>query len=274
MQSRIIATLVLCAAIAGGTILYLNHQKTPQAAPEPVAETPPPPANPQPAQEPALQPKQNQEEPPSVIVKRSEPVLATGSAPVSSEVKPDDAATALGKAVDALLVPQMKMGDKHALFMEVKSAGQLEQVINELKLRSVNNPNDPAILTTLGEAYLSKFPLTDYNETAITGLQVDQSLTAALKIDPANWEAQYFKAYSMSYWPPEMNKGPEVIQRLTSLIDQQEAGPAQPQFAQTYAILGDQYLKSGKPDYAMQTWKLGAQKFPSDPGLLKRIGNR
>ena len=70
-----------------------------------------------------------------------------------------------------------------------------------------------------------------------------------------------------------MNKGPEVIQRLSSLIDQQETMPPQPQFAQIYVLLGEQYQKAGQPDNAIQTWRRGAAKFPGDPALQKKINN-
>ena len=102
-------------------------------------------------------------------------------------------------------------------------------------------------------------------------LQADQSFNRALGLDPANWEAQFFKAAALSRWPPEMNKSPEVIQQFSNLIDQQEAMPPQPQFAQTYVLLGDQYKKTGQPDYAVQTWRLGLAKFPGDSTLQRRI---
>ena len=108
----------------------------------------------------------------------------------------------------------------------------------------------------------------------ILGMQADQNFDAALKLDPANWEAQFFKAAAMSHWPLELNKGEEVIQRLSHLIDQQEAMSPRPQFAQTYVLLGDQYQKMGKPDYAAATWQLGAAKFPGDSTLQQKISGQ
>ena len=108
---------------------------------------------------------------------------------------------------------------------------------------------------------------------SILALQADQSFNTALGIEPTNWEAKFFKAAALSRWPPEMNKGPEVIQQLSNLIDQQEAIPPQPQFAQTYVLLGDQYKKTGQPDYAVQTWRLGLAKFPGDSTLQGRIAH-
>jgi hypothetical protein len=94
-----------------------------------------------------------------------------------------------------------------------------------------------------------------------------------LKIDPSNWEAQFVKASALAGWPAGLNIGPEVIQQLSSLIDQQETMTPQTQFAQTYVLLGDQYQRAGQLDYAQATLQLGLAKFPSDPTFQKRINN-
>jgi tetratricopeptide (TPR) repeat protein len=106
------------------------------------------------------------------------------------------------------------------------------------------------------------------------GMQADQNFDAALELDPANWEAQFFKAAAMSYWPLELNKGEEVVQRFARLIDQQEALLPEPQFAQTYVLLGDQYQKMGQPDYAVATWQIGAQRYPGDTTLQQKLRAR
>jgi DNA-directed RNA polymerase specialized sigma24 family protein len=69
----------------------------------------------------------------------------------------------------------------------------------------------------------------------------------------------------------KLNKGEEVIQRLSKLIDHQDAQLPQPQFAQSYLVLGDQYLKMGQPDHAAATWQIGARKFPGFPELQRTI---
>jgi hypothetical protein len=75
----------------------------------------------------------------------------------------------------------------------------------------------------------------------------------------------------MSYWPAEINKRPEVIQRFTQLIQDQEAQTPQPQFAQSYYWLGETYQKSGQADYADQVWRRGATLFPNDPMLQQKL---
>lgn len=102
-------------------------------------------------------------------------------------------------------------------------------------------------------------------------MKADQTFDAALALDPANWEAGFFKTVSLSYWPKEMNRGPEVIQRFTHLIEQQETAPPQPHFAQSYVWLGEQYRKAGRDDYATQVWQRGAALFPGDPALQKKL---
>ena len=104
-------------------------------------------------------------------------------------------------------------------------------------------------------------------------MQADQSFNTALGLDPTDWDAQFFKAASLAHWPAGLNKGPEVIQQLSSLIDQQETMPPQPQFAQTYVLLGEQYQKAGQPDQAIKIWRRGAATFPGDPALQKKIIN-
>ena len=102
-------------------------------------------------------------------------------------------------------------------------------------------------------------------------MKADMTFDGALESDPNNWQARFIKSVAMSYWPTQLNKGQEVVQRLQNLIDQQESIPAQPQFAQSYVLLGDQYQKAGQMDYASQTWQLGAQRYPADPTLRARI---
>src|SRR5258708_33211781 len=149
--------------------------------------------------------------------------------------------------------------------VQLRDAGELDRALEALKQGAANHPTSAEYPTALGEAYVYKLQtIREFKEVSIAALQAAQSFKAALGLDPANWEAQFFKAASLSRWPPEMNKGPEAIQQFSNLIDQQEAMPPQPQFAQTYVLLGDQYKKTGQPDYALQTWRLGMAKFPGD----------
>jgi tetratricopeptide (TPR) repeat protein len=102
-------------------------------------------------------------------------------------------------------------------------------------------------------------------------MQADQSFNAALKIDPANYEAQLVKSISQTFWPADPARDGQVVQTLAGLIDRQETMTPQPDFAQTYLYLGNEYQKIGQPDKALATWQLGLAKFPNDPALLGKI---
>jgi tetratricopeptide (TPR) repeat protein len=263
MKKSVILFIVACAGIAGA-IVYLNKSKSPPP-PAPVAETAPAQPEPQP-QEVVSTPKPQ----PAPTVTPTAP--APAPAPVAAPVAADNATNSIRKAVDALL--SAKSGaEKHNLFAQLAKNGQLDAAIDELKQRAAANPQDASLPTTLGEALLNKVRAmreagdTDTTDLGILALQADQQFNAAIKIDPKNWEAQFVKAATTFYWPPDAQRDGAAAQTLASLIDQQDTIPTQPEFAQTYAALVKQYQKMGKMDEAAATLKLGLQKFPSDPAL-------
>src|SRR5439155_3274216 len=133
------------------------------------------------------------------------------------------------------------------------------EAISALEQRRANDPQTAAYAAALGQAYLKKCAsMEDMREQAILAMKADQTLEAALSLDPSNWEARYTKAVGMSYWPPQLNKEREVIEQFQTLIQQQEVQAPQPQFARSYTRLGDQYQKAGRADYAAQVWQRGA----------------
>jgi tetratricopeptide (TPR) repeat protein len=179
--------------------------------------------------------------------------------------------------VDALL--SAKNGaEKHDLFQQLVKDGQIDAAIAELQQRMTDNPNNAQLPTTLGEAQLNKIRAIkeaggDINDMGILAMQADKNFNAALKIDPQNWEANFVKASSIFYWPPDEKRDNDAAQRLAGLIDQQETMAPNPAFVQTYVVLGNQYEKMGQHDKAVATWQLGLQKFPNDPALVKKISS-
>lgn len=272
MKSSAIIFLIL-GAVAAGTVVFLTHRQ-----PAPVVVPVVPAASPE-VTEPAP-PAASQNSAPT-------PELAKGAGERGGEVLPVAALptsatntnqSPVGQAVDALLSAKSAR-EKHELLQQLVQSGQIDQAIAELKQRAQDNPGDAEIPTTLGEAQLNKLRAMkdaggDPNDIGILAMQADQSFNAALKIDPQNWEAQFVKASSMSYWPADPTRDNDVVQRLSGLIDQQEKTSPQPEFAQTYLVLGNEYLKIGQPDKAMATWQLGAQKFPNEPALQKKINGQ
>jgi tetratricopeptide (TPR) repeat protein len=206
-------------------------------------------------------------------------VVGATRATAGGEVRIDEAGAALASALDVFTSPQSTFAKKQDILEHLRKGGRLEDAIATLKQLAAQNPNDPGIPTALGEAQIGQIrnlyengagPMS--NDIAILALQADQNFTAALALDPTNWEAQFEKAGSMAHWPPMMNKGPEVVERLTVLVAQQEAATASPpEYAQTYALLGEQYKAAGQPDRAAQTWQQGLGRFPLSSTLQREL---
>lgn len=197
--------------------------------------------------------------------------LAESPAPPAPEVKPEEP-DPLRQTIEALLSPQTGLQQKRALWAQVRQDGHLDQVIAELERRTASDPSAPEYPTALGEAYLYKTEtVQDPRDHAILGLKADQSFDAALKLDPNDWEAGFYKAAALARWPDNLNKGAEVVQRFSDLIQLQETLPPRPEFAATYVLLGEQYQKAGQADNARQVWLRGASLFPTSPSLQAKL---
>jgi tetratricopeptide (TPR) repeat protein len=268
MKTFVVTLLIVCIVATAGTIIYLDRQKVP-AAPAPVVEA-----------------SLEQTQPGKIVAPKPELSRAISESPdepgparvaplPANETQPDNSTNSIHKLVDALLSAKKQ---KQALFEQLAKSGQLDQAIAELKQRMADSPNDPEIPTTLGEAQLNEVRAIhdaggDTDQMGILAMQADQNFNAALKIDPSNWEAQFVKADSMFYWPSSAGQDNNVVQSLSSLIDQQETMTPQSEFAQTYVVLGDEYQKIGQPDKAVATWQLGLTKFPDNSMLQKKISS-
>jgi len=227
-----------------------------------------------------------EEEPATKTRAPLEPAAAVPARAAANEAVPSPAAPTLPPVVPAkgpaplpfqqalqtLTSPQASFDEKQLAWQQLKDAGKLDLAISELEQRAASNPSAAEYPAALGQAYLQKAGmLKDVREQGMLGMKADQTFDRALSLDPSNWEAGFWKAVAMSYWPPQLNKGQEVIERFAELIKLQETQPLQPQFAQTYAMLGEQYQKQGYPDYARQIWQRGAALFPSDVRLVEKL---
>ena len=262
--------LIVGCTLITGAIVYLDFQKAPPA-PKPVAEAP--------ASQPIAPSR-----PDNIPVPPPQPVGATQLAapapvamattpvpPVASEVSENP----LHTKVKAMLSAK-SWAEKQKLFDEVRKSGQWEAAVADLKQMATENPNDPEIPTTIGEAEINEVRAIkenggDHDQMGILALQADQEFNSALQIDPKNWEAQFVKSSMRYYWPANPQMDNQVVQNLAGLIDQQETMPQNPAFAQTYVVLGDEYQKLGQSDKAITTWQLGAQEYPGDPTLQKKL---
>ena len=237
------------------------------------------------------------ESPPIATVKNNPPVPSAVTAPVSStqtipaitsesnpvvtvattETTTTPVDPAYKQAMDSLLSPLSSHEQRRAALKQLNDAGKLDQAINELQQQTANNPGNADYPTALGQALLEKARSmgdSNFPDKAIFAMQAVKSFDSALQIDPSNWEARFTKTVVMSHYPADLNKGQEVVDQFTQLINQQEAQPSQPQFAKTYVLLGDQYQKLGQSDYALATWQAGIVLFPNDSTLRKRLAGQ
>jgi tetratricopeptide (TPR) repeat protein len=265
--------LIVAIALVAGSIIYLNRHK-PAAVPVRTIESSSDQTNE--SSQPDKMVVSESELPQPISTNANDATQAVASIP--AEAKSNDSTNAINKAVEALLSAKSGL-EKHNLFQQLIKSGQIDAVIAELQQRASQNPNDPEIPTTLGEALLNKVRSIhdsggDTDQMGILAMQADQSFNAALKIDPQNYEAQLVKSISMTYWPADPTRDATTVQTLAGLIDRQETMPSQPDFAQPYIYLGNEYQKLGQTDKAQATWQLGLQKFPNDPTLQQKVNGQ
>ena len=269
---KITICAILGIAVIGGSIaLYASRQDRPAVAQPPVqavASCPVPENNP-PAPAPPAAPAPVSSTP--TDTGDAKPALVAATAKGAGAID-----AAVSRTIENLLSARMTHEQRRAALKELVQSGKIDQAINELQQRMADAPHNADYETALGQAYLEKGVALadDFPDKAIMVMQAVKSFDAALSDDPSDWEARITRTAIMSHYPAEMNKGPEVIDQFTLLINQQESLPPQSQFALTYVLLGDQYQKLGQNDYALATWQAGAQLFPGDKTLRKRLAGQ
>jgi hypothetical protein len=270
MKALIISVIVVGALFTG--LAWYMHRPPPQAAlpPEPVAEAAAAMAEERPkAVEPAV-PLPAAPAQPAVAPVVAKPASNTAVASVNPVLE----ASLMSQTVDTLVSAQTSYDQKQEAWKYLGDAGKLDQAVTELEKRMSADPSNAVCAATLGHAYLHKCGnIKDVREQGILAMQADKLFDTALGLDASNWDARFMKAVALSYWPPMLNKGDEVIQHFTTLIEQQETQAPQPHFAETYAWLGDQYQKANRADDAKAVWQRGAMLFPANEKLRTKLAS-
>jgi tetratricopeptide (TPR) repeat protein len=271
-MKRLIMAVIGVGVLVVGVGWHLNRPTMRAVSPtEPVTETIPAPAGDAPQ---AVEPVTAQPEPPAQPAEAprfAKATFSTAAAPANPALE----AASVSRTVDVLVSPQASYQQKQEAWKQLREAGKLDKAITELEQRTANDPRNADNPAALGHAYLQKCgTIQDLREQGILAMQADKQFDTALSLDSSNWEARFMKAVAMSYWPPMLNKGDEVIQNFQILIQQQEAQSPQPHFADTYAWLGDQYQKAGRADDARAVWQRGATLFPADEKLQTKLASK
>ena len=263
MKKALLALLVIVVAGLAVTVTFRRQRPTQQVVPVAVKESAP-----EMPEQVVLQPVT--ELPGETFVAAPQP---TAAAPTPPAVQPTEPVL-FSPSLRMIVSRQSSYAQKQAAWNELRDAHQLDAAITELEHAVKADPKTAEYPAALGIAYVQKLrTLEDFREQSILAIKADQTFDQALELDPSNWEARFWKAVSLSYWPEALNKSNEVIDQFVTLVEQQEKQSPQPQFAQTYALLGEQYQKAGYAGYARETWQRGAALFPGDTALRDKLAS-
>ena len=198
---------------------------------------------------------------------------APTAVPATSVAKPSIAAT-FSQPLQTLVSPQSSFAQKQAAWKQLHDTGQLDQAIAQLQQAVKDEPSVAEYSAALGQAYLQKLGTTqDIRQQSILAMEADQTFDQALTLDSDNWDARFWKASALTHWPADLNKSQEIMENLSTLIDQQETRAPQPEYAQSYVLLGEQYQKAGYPDNAQQMWQRGAALYPQNETLQNKLAS-
>lgn len=161
---------------------------------------------------------------------------------------------------------------REELWKRIRDAGLLDEVVAEFEARAEADPKNPDLRLDLGQAYLQKiFAAGQGPEAGKWAIKADQAFDDALALDDHHWKARFFKATSLSFWPPIFGKQAEAIHQFEILAEQQKAQPKQADFAQTHLWLGNLYQQTGQLEKAKGAWSEGLALFPGDAELAAKL---
>lgn len=192
----------------------------------------------------------------------------SGASSGAAEAAPFDAKAAFAK----LTGDDLTRAEKEALWVELRKAGKLDEVIAEYEALAASDPKNPEAQVALGQAYLQKiFEVGSGPEAGVWATKADKAFDSALALDDANWEARFSKATSLSFWPPIFGKQAEAIRHFEILAAQQSHMTKDPQFVQTHLWLGNLYQQSGQMEKAVAAWQQGLLLFPDNAELKAKL---
>ncbi len=177
-----------------------------------------------------------------------------------------------GDLMERLLAADEDSNARAEVWQEARASGRTDALIALLEARSAESPRDPDRRVELGVAYLEKIQEVGAGQLAgVWATKADEAFDAALELDPQHWEARFTKAVALSFWPPVFGKKPAAIQEFERLRAQQAQLATEPQFAETYLLLGNLYRELGELDKARAAWKEGLSLFPDDSELAEQV---
>lgn len=184
----------------------------------------------------------------------------------------DVAHTPMSELVRLLAGDRLDNLDRQQVFQELREAGRIDEYVAAIEALCQSDPKNADLQVALGNAYLQKlFGVGHTPEAGTWAVKADQAFDVALTLDDHNWGARFTKAVALSNWPAFMGRGPEAIENLEVLLEQQAGLEPQPQFAMTYLFLGNIYQANNEPAKALATWRAGLEQFPRMEELRRAL---
>ncbi len=135
-----------------------------------------------------------------------------------------------------------------------------------------SDPDSPDARTGLARVMLQcRVPFLGLMEQGALSARATTILREALELDPTHWGARYTLALNFYYSPEFLGLTRDAIREFETLIEQQGTRTDDPQMAGPFAYLGDLYLREKRTEAAHEVWRRGAQLFPADDQLRRRL---
>ncbi len=179
---------------------------------------------------------------------------------------------AVSKAFARLLDPELDDDERQRIWSEIGAQGLSDELVAEFEARAEREPNDPDVRVDLAGAYLQKtFEAGSGPMAGHWAMKADATFDAALGLDENHWDARFYKAVSLSFWPPALGMQNKAIEQFEVLVEKQGQMPKDDEQAQTYLFLGNMYQQTGKPEKALATWQQGLALFPDNAELKDQV---
>ncbi len=213
----------------------------------------------------------------------SMPAAPAPSAAARPEAAPRPAATPSASAPTTVGGPsldQIRIAFKQGraseamekLFEAARKANASESLVRSFQTLVEENPQDASAHCLLARAFIEALMAEpNFIQKGDWARKADAEYLEAIRIDPASWEAQYSRAFALTWWPEQLGMLPEAIRSFEKALELQSGSAAQPRYADTYAQLGRLYARAAKTDKAVTVLSEGLRVFPGNEELKKQL---
>ena len=157
--------------------------------------------------------------------------------------------------------------------------GEHERSIRFFEQLTEEHPSVRNVRLQLAAAYVDKIPTCGgmaaiVSKGTLARRALDQ-VDVLIEADETWWPAVYSRAMNHLHWPAALRHSAAAAADYRKCIALQTEGDRQPNgrsyYVRSYIGLGDALAKDGDFPGARQAWQQGAEVFPGNPELNKRI---